>query len=110
MALPHATSGQVVRIGREAGESLSQFTSIALAKTEQMELIRMTVPAGRALAEHAVRGQVTLQCLEGEVAFDAHGRTAILRAGEMLYLEGGAPHALRANADSLLLLTIILRD
>lgn len=110
MALPHATSGQVVRIGREAGESLSQFTSIALAKTEQMELIRMTVPAGRALAEHAVRGQVTLQCLEGEVAFDAHGRTAILRAGEMLYLEGGAPHALRANADSLLLLTILLRD
>jgi len=110
MALPHATSGQVVRIGREAGESLSQFSSIALAKTEQMELIRMTVPAGRALAEHAVRGQVTLQCLEGEVAFDAHGRTAILRSGELLYLEGGAPHALRANADSLLLLTILLRD
>ena len=110
MALPHATSGQVVRVGREAGESLSQFSSIALAKTEQMELIRMTVPAGRALAEHAVRGQVTLQCLEGEVAFDAHGRTAILRAGELVYLEGGAPHALRANADSLLLLTILLRD
>jgi len=110
MALPHATSGQVVRIGREAGEDLSQFSSIALAKTQQMELIRMTVPAGRALAEHAVRGEITLQCLEGEVAFDAHGRTAILRAGEMLYLEGGAPHSLRASADSLLLLTILLRD
>lgn len=110
MALPHATSGQVVRIGREAGEDLSQFSSIALAKTDEMELIRMTVPAGRALAEHAVRGQITLQCLEGEVAFDAHGRTAILRGGEMLYLEGGAPHALRANADSLLLLTIMLQD
>ena len=57
-----------------------------------------------------MRGQLTLQCLEGEVAFDAHGRTAIMRAGEMLYLEGGAPHALRANADSLLLLTILLVD
>jgi len=110
MALPHATSGQVVRIGRAAGEDLAQFSSIALAKTEQMELIRMTVPAGRAVPQHAVRGQLTLQCLEGEVAFDAHGRTALLRGGEMLYLEGGAPHALRANADSLLLLTILLRD
>jgi quercetin dioxygenase-like cupin family protein len=98
----------VVRIGRQAGESLSQFTSIALAKSEQLELIRMTVPAGRALPEHAVRGQITLQCLEGEVAFDAHGRTTILRGGELLQLEGGAPHALRANADSLLLLTIVL--
>ena len=108
MALPHASSGQVVRVGREAGESLSQFSSIALAKSEQLELIRMTVPAGRALPEHAVRGQITLQCLEGEVAFDAHGRTTILRGGELLYLEGGAPHAVRANADSLLLLTILL--
>ena len=110
MALPHAVSGQVVRISREAGEDLSQFSSIALAKTAQLELIRMVVPAGRAVAEHAVKGQITLHCLEGEVAFDAHGRTAILRAGEMLYLQGGAPHALRANADSLLLLTICLSD
>ena len=110
MALPHASSGQVVRIGREAGESLSQFTSIALAKTEQLELIRMTVPAGRALPEHAVRGQITLQCLEGEVSFNAHGRTTHLRGGELLYLEGGAPHSLQANADSLLLLTILLPD
>lgn len=45
-----------------------------------------------------------------EVSFDAHGRTTILRAGELLYLEGGAPHSLQANADSLLLLTILLPD
>ncbi|XLZ68394.1 cupin domain-containing protein [Massilia sp. SR12] len=110
MALPHAISGQAVRVGLAAGEGLSQFSSIALAKTERLELIRMTVPAGRALPEHAVRGQITLQCLVGEVAFDAHGRTTILRAGELLYLEGGAAHGLRANADSLLLLTILLSD
>ncbi|MYN04133.1 hypothetical protein GTP41_18740 [Pseudoduganella sp. DS3] len=110
MALPHAISGQAVRVGLAAGEGLSQFSSIALAKTEHLELIRMTVPAGRALPAHAVRGQITLQCLVGEVAFDAHGRTTILRTGELLYLEGGAPHGLRANADSLLLLTILLSD
>lgn len=110
MALPHASSGQVISIHAAAGESLAQFSSIALAKTEQLELIRMVVPAGKALPEHSVKGQITLQCLQGEIAFDAHGRTAILRSGEMLYLEGGAPHALRAIVDSLLLLTILLRD
>jgi quercetin dioxygenase-like cupin family protein len=110
MALPHASSGQVISIQGAPGENLSQFASIALAKTERLELIRIVLPAGKALPEHSVKGQITLQCLQGEVAFDAHGRTAILRAGEMLYLQGGAPHALRANQDSLLLLTILLQD
>jgi quercetin dioxygenase-like cupin family protein len=110
MALPHASSGQVIGIQGLAGENLSQFSSIALAKTEQLELIRIVLPAGKALPEHSVKGQITLQCLQGEVAFDAHGRTVILRGGDMLYLEGGAPHALRANQDSLLLLTILLKD
>jgi quercetin dioxygenase-like cupin family protein len=110
MALPHASSGQVIGIQGPAGEDLSQFSSIALAKTEQLELIRIVLPSGKALPEHSVKGQITLQCLQGEVAFDAHGRTAIMRAGEMLYLQGGAPHALRANQNSLLLLTILLRD
>jgi quercetin dioxygenase-like cupin family protein len=108
MALPHAISGQAISIQLQPGEDLQQFSSIALAKTEHLELIRMVMPAGRALAEHAVKGQVTVQCLHGEVALDAHGRTVLLRAGELLYLQGGAQHALRANADSILLLTILL--
>jgi quercetin dioxygenase-like cupin family protein len=110
MALPHASSGQVITIQAAAGESLSQFASIALAKTDRQELIRIVLPAGKALPEHSVKGEITLQCLQGEVAFDAHGRTAILRTGEMLFLQGGAPHGLRANVDSLLLLTILLPD
>jgi len=110
MALQHASSAQVINIQAAAGENLAQFASIALAKTDQMELIRMVLPAGRELPEHSVKGEITLQCLQGEVAFDAHGRSAVVRAGEMLYLQGGAPHALRANQDSLLLLTILLPD
>jgi len=47
-------------------------------------------------------------CLEGEIAFDAHGRTTILRPSEMVYLAGGEPHAIRANKDAVALLTILL--
>jgi quercetin dioxygenase-like cupin family protein len=109
MALQHASSGQVVKI-RDDAEELSQFSSIALAKTEQLELIRMVMPAGKEMPEHWVKGEITLQCLHGEIAFTAHGRTVALRGGEILYLEGGAAHSLRAVQDSVALLTILLKD
>ncbi|TWI63075.1 quercetin dioxygenase-like cupin family protein [Pseudoduganella lurida] len=109
MALQHASSGQVIALQR-SGEDGSQFSSIALAKTDDIELIRLVLPAGKSMPEHWVKGQITFQCLSGEIAFDAHGRTTTLRGGEMLYLEGAAPHGLTAVTDSVALLTIVLKD
>jgi len=109
MALQHASSGQVIALHRD-GDDASQFSSIALAKSGAIELIRLVLPAGKSMPEHAVKGEITLQCLSGEIAFDAHGRTVTLRGGELLFLQGGAPHALRAIADSVALLTIVLKD
>ena len=37
------------------------------------------------------------------------GKPTTLKAGELLYVEGDAPHAVRALADSVALLTIVLR-
>jgi quercetin dioxygenase-like cupin family protein len=109
MALQHASSGQVIALQR-TGEDLTQFSSIALAKTDEIELIRLVLPAGKTMPEHWVKGEITLQCLSGEIAVDAHGRTATLHGGEMLYLAGATPHAVRAVADSVALLTIVLKD
>nr|WP_315401446.1 cupin domain-containing protein [uncultured Duganella sp.] len=108
MALEHAKPAQVIAL-IHPGEDSSTFSSIALAKTEQIELIRMVLPAGKDMPEHHVHGEITFQCLSGEIAFITRGAPVTLRAGDMLYLEGGAPHALRAVADSVALLTIVLR-
>lgn len=108
MALQHASSGQVIALQR-SGEDAAQFSSIALAKTDEIELIRLVLPAGKTMPEHWVKGEITLQCLSGEIAVDAHGRTVTLHDGEMLYLAGATPHAVRAVADSLALLTIVLK-
>ncbi|MEC5158942.1 quercetin dioxygenase-like cupin family protein [Janthinobacterium sp. CG_23.3] len=107
MALPHAGSGELIAV-QHGDDDLSQFSAIALAKTAEMELIRMTLPKGKVMPEHHVPGEISLLCLRGEVALDAHGRSQALRAGQMVYLNGGQAHALRAEADSLLLLTILL--
>ncbi len=107
MALAHFASGNVIHL-RQEGEDLSRFSSTALAKTAEIELIRMALPRGKGMPEHSVTGAVTLLCLEGEIAVQAHGRTEVLGVGDLMYLNGGQVHALQAQRDALLLLTIVL--
>jgi len=109
MALEHAKPGEVIAL-THADEDISTFSSIALTKTGQIELIRLVLPAGKEMPEHHVKGEITFLCLSGEISFITRGQPTPLKAGEMLYLEGGAPHAVRALADSVALLTIVLRD
>jgi len=107
MALQHAVSGE--RIALQRGEDdIANFTSIALIKTDHMELIRLVLPKDKPMPEHWVEGEMTLLCLEGEIVFQAHGRSTILRPNEMVYLAGGEPHAISANEDAVGLMTILL--
>jgi len=107
MALQHAVSGE--RIALQRGEDdIANFTSIALIKTDHMELIRLVLPKDKPMPEHWVEGEVTLLCLEGEIVFQAHGRSTILKPNEMVYLAGGEPHAISANQDAVGLMTILL--
>ena len=107
MALPHAVSGQIVNVGA-LGHTLQDAQTQALIKASQLEVARLVLPAGRGLPEHQVRGEITLQCIEGRVEFSAHGATQVLVAGDWLHLAAGAPHGLRALSDASLLLTICL--
>ncbi len=107
MALHHAASGERIAL-RRTDDDIAHFTSVALVKTERMELIRLVLPKERPLPEHRVDGEMTLQCLEGEIAFEAHGRTVVLRPNEMVYLAAGEPHTVRANKDAVGLMTIVM--
>lgn len=108
MALPHATSGQLIDI-RPLGTRISSSVSNALFKTPQLELMRLVLPCGKGMPEHAVPGAVTIQCLEGAIELHAHQSTQTLRAGELVYLAGGERHSLHALEDSSVLLTLLLQ-
>ena len=107
MALQHSISGEKIALAR-SDDDIAHFTSVALAKTPHMELIRLVLPKERPMPEHKVDGEVTLQCLEGEIEVDAHGRATLLKPGEMLFLAGGQPHGVRALKDAVALMTILL--
>jgi quercetin dioxygenase-like cupin family protein len=107
MALQHAAPGDKIAL-RRSDDDIAQFTSVALAKTEHMELIRLLVPKEKPLPEHWVEGELTILCLEGEMVVEMRDRSTVLGPNEMLYLKGGQPHAVRANQDAVGLLTILL--
>lgn len=108
MALTHAASGELIDI-RPLGATLRQTNSSTLVRAAHLEVFRFVLLAGQAAPDHKASGALTIQCLEGEVELDAHGRTQILRAGDLIYLADAEPHAVRALEDASLLVTVLLR-
>lgn len=77
-------------------------------KTGDLELIRLVLSAGKVIPPHKAPGEITVQCVEGRVAFTANGKTQELTVGQLLHLAAGEPHALKGIEDSSLLVTLIL--
>lgn len=107
MAIHHAVSAEIIDV-RPLGERLKETRTRTLVKTDSLEIIRIVLPAGKLLPPHRVEGEITVQCLEGRIAFDADGTVHELSEGKMLSLAGGATHALRGIEDASVLVTILL--
>ena len=107
MAISHAKPGEIVDV-RPLGSALSSAQTTTLVRAEQVEVIRLVLPAGKEIAEHKAKGEIVVQCLEGRVAFTALGKTQNLETGKLLYLPTGEPHSVKGIENSSFLLTILL--
>lgn len=108
MAIPHAEPNQVVSVG-PLGPDLAATKTWTLLKTERMQVIRLVIPAGKEIPAHQAPGEITVQSVEGRVAFTASGRTQELGPGQLVYLTARETHALRGIEDASLLVTILSR-
>ena len=107
MAIPHAKPGEIVD-ARPLGSALASSQTTTLVRAEQVEVIRLVVPAGKEISEHRAKGEIIVHCLEGKVAFTAFGKTQNLEVGKLLYLPTGEPHRVKGIENASLLLTILL--
>jgi quercetin dioxygenase-like cupin family protein len=108
MAIPHANPGDVIDL-RPLGSELAGTKTRTLVKTDKLEVVRLVMTAGKEIAEHTAPGEITVQCLEGKIAFTALGKTEELAPGQMLYLTAGTPHSVWCIEDASFLLTILLK-
>jgi len=106
MAITHAKPGEVVDV-KPLGASLPTTKTTTLFKTEHVEVIRVVMPTGKEISEHAAPGEIIVQCLEGQIAFTAAGKTLNIGAGQLVYLDAKEPHAVRCLENASFLLTIL---
>ncbi len=106
MSIPHSAANQIIELQSGSASAVSKTTT--LAKTADLELIRLVLPVGKEIPIHKAPGEITVQCLNGRVAFTASGRTQELIAGQLLFLAAAEPHSLKAVEDSVLLVTLLL--
>ncbi|MDB5741941.1 MAG: Cupin 2, conserved barrel domain protein [Polaromonas sp.] len=108
MAIAHAAPGQVIDVPPFSNQH-GEARNIALFKSDELEVMRLAMPAGKTMPSHWVKGEVTIYCLEGEVDLTAGGTIQRMKAGQLVWLRGEEDHALAAVQDASLLLTIVLR-
>lgn len=109
MAIPHATPGEVINV-RPLGAALATTRTHALFKSGDLEVIRIVLRAGDEMPPHVVAGEITVQCIEGRIAFTCDAGVRQLAAGELILVSGDEMHGLRGVEDASLLLTIALKQ
>jgi len=109
MATHHATPGEIVYLETWADDQPDSRTK-AIAKTDEMELIRISLQSGKGLPNHKVSGPITVHCIKGKIEFTAMNSTQELSSNELLHLMPGEPHSVKAVEDAVILLTIIFKN
>jgi quercetin dioxygenase-like cupin family protein len=109
MALVHAQPLDVISV-RPLAAHLHEVKTHSLLKTDKLQLMRLVLVAGQIVPEHHVSGEITIQCLEGEVLVSTPRRACPLAAGELMALPAQEPHALQANTGASLLVTVLLNQ
>ncbi|HYW58789.1 MAG TPA: cupin domain-containing protein [Polaromonas sp.] len=109
MALIHAQPLDVIDI-KPLAHQLGDVKTHSLLKTEKLQLMRVVLAAGQTMPEHHVSGDITVQCLEGEVFVTTPGRRVCLGGGEVVVVPANAPHGLEAKTATSLLVTVLLHQ
>lgn len=107
MAIRHAPAGEPFDVA-PLGARLEGARTVALFKSEDLEVMRLVLLAGKALPAHKVAGEITIQCIEGRIEVTTDGQPQVLCAGQMLFLAREVVHGVVALENASALLTIAL--
>lgn len=102
----HVESGEVINLETLKGD-MNVDASYALVKTEDMEVIRMALPEGKEITEHSVKGEMSIQCLRGNIRFRVGNVVRNLSADDWMFLEREQVFSYTVTSNTILLVTIL---
>ena len=77
-----------------------------LAKSGRLRITMTAMTAGNVIGTHQAESPMTVHVLRGHIRFRAHGQQHDLRQGQLLFFGPGDAHDIRAEEESVLLLTL----
>lgn len=84
----------------------SDRNAITIYKTNGMRIVLIALHEDAVMEKHTTNGVVSVQVLDGEVAFNTNENSIVLRKGEMIALHRNVPHSVAATKESVFLLTV----
>ena len=109
MALPHAQPLDVINVA-PLGDQLQGTVSTSLIKTDRIQLLHMVLAPHQEQPMHHVDDECTIHCLEGLVDVVTGSGVRQLRPGNVVVLPAKQQHALKARAESAVLVTLLLNN
>lgn len=88
-------------------KSQSEHTVDRVHTDTRVNVVRIALPAGGALADHKARHPVIVQVLSGSVRFKVDDEEMTLRPGGWLHVASRQPHELEAREPTVLLITML---
>lgn len=99
-------AGEAAQLRKEPNWQRQGHDAKTLVKEQGLRLVLVSLRRGAAMDEHQAPGPVAIQVLNGAIDVAVGGRTVSMQAGQMVALEAGIPHTVRATAESDVLLTL----
>lgn len=98
---------KTLRLTSEVSALPGQIVSRTLAQNEAVSVTLFAFSKGEEISTHASSGDAFVQVLEGKGRFTVDGTVYFCEAGEALVMPAGKPHAVFAEEDFKMLLTVV---
>jgi len=96
----------VAQLKGERTWAIGTRNAITLLKTPALRIVLVAMRAETEVASHRGDGPISVQVLDGRIAFDTADQTLELGAGALVTLHAGIQHGLRALEECAYLLSI----
>jgi len=105
--LMDAATASVISLDEETGFAPNGIVSRTVLRTPHGRVVLFGFAEGQELTEHTTTQHATVQILSGECEFVLGPKTHSLKAGDLVYMPPGLPHAVRATTQFSMLLTLL---
>ena len=98
---------KIISLAKETQFAPNGIVSRTLLRSPNGRVVLFGFAEGQELTEHTSTQQALIEILSGECEFSLGGKPHALKAGDLIYMPPGLPHAVKATKQFSMLLTLI---